>query len=412
MRIEIVIVGDEILEGLIAEANAQYLCAVLSQWGLRPRRIVTVGDELEAIVEALKDSFDRSDLVIVTGGLGPTPDDLTREAAAQAFGLPLRRHEGYLEQIRKKFQERNLPFTEAEEAFALLPEGAEILPNPIGLCGFRLKISGRHLFFLPGVPREVRAIVKESLLPFLQGAGALGMAQKVIKCFGLTEGQAKELLKDLKGPFKVAYLPQLPELHIKVRVEVSCQREAQRVLQEVVDEIRRRLGINVFGMDEDTLEGVLGGLLRERGFSLATAESCTGGLVAHRITQVPGSSEYFLGGVVSYSNESKERELGVPAEVIRVHGAVSAECASAMAEGVRLRFGSTFGISTTGIAGPAGGTPEKPVGTVFIALDAGSHKEVKGYRFFGDRNQIKLMASEVALDRLRRFLLRNPEFKP
>ncbi|RLA84042.1 MAG: hypothetical protein DRG31_05460 [Deltaproteobacteria bacterium] len=201
-------------------------------------------------------------------------------------------------------------------------------------------------------------------------------------------------------------------MHIKVRVEVSCQREAQRVLQEVVDEIRRRLGINVFGMDEDTLEGVLGGLLRERGFSLATAESCTGGLVAHRITQVPGSSEYFLGGVVSYSNESKERELGVPAEVIRVHGAVSAECASAMAEGVRLRFGSTFGISTTGIAGPAGGTPEKPVGTVFIALDAGSHKEVKGYRFFGDRNQIKLMASEVALDRLRRFLLRNPEFKP
>ncbi len=412
MRAEIIIVGDEILEGLIAEANAQYLCAVLSEWGFRPRRIITVGDDLEAIVEALKDSFSRSDLVIVTGGLGPTPDDLTREAAARAFGLPLRRHEGYLEQIRKKFQERNLPFTEAEEAFALLPQGAKILPNPVGLCGFKLEIDGRHLFFLPGVPKEVRATVQVSLLPFLQGAGVRGMVQRVIKCFGLTEGQAKELLRDLRGPFKIAYLPHLPELHIKVRVEASCQREAQGILQDVVDEIRRRLGINAFGMDEDTLEGVLGGLLKERGFTLAVAESCTGGLVAHRITQVPGSSEYFLGGVVSYSNESKERELGVPGEVIRVHGAVSAECASAMAEGVRLRFGSTFGISTTGIAGPAGGTPEKPVGTVFIALDAETHKEVKGYRFFGDRDQIKLMASEVALDRLRRFLLRNPGFKP
>lgn len=413
MRAEIVTIGDELLIGATLDTNSHYLAGVLHRFDVDLQRVVTVRDVLEEIVDALRAATRRAELVLVTGGLGPTPDDLTREAAAKAFGLGLALNEDYLEELKEKFKRWDLPFGKGEEDLALLPEGARVIPNPIGLCGFKLMVGKSHVFFFPGVPKELRAMVEGSLIPFLRKiTGSIGVAEKLLKCFGPTESQVQEALKDLGGEFTLAFLPSFPEIHLRLTVRAPSPEEASRRLLDYEKEIRQRLGLHLYGTDDETMEEVLGRLLRERGATIATAESCTGGLVAHRITEVPGSSDYFLGGVVSYSEEAKQRLLGVPEGILRHHGAVSAPCAEAMAKGVKERFGATFGVSTTGIAGPSGGTPEHPVGTVFIGMAVGDHVEVKRYRFFGDRSQVKLMASEVALDRVRRFLLRNPEFRP
>jgi len=407
MRIELIIVGDEIIEGFIDDKNSQYLASILYKVGLKVHRITKVGDDEGEISTLLKEAVTRSDLIIVTGGLGPTPDDRTREASAKALGLPLVKNEAYLERIKETFEKFKIPFTEAEEKFALLPEGAEILPNPLGLCGFKLTYQNRSLFFLPGVPQEVKAIVEISLLPFLQEKSHSMFFIETVRCFGLTEGQAQKLLRDIKDelPVEIAYLPHLPELHLRIKVKEESREKGEEILRKAIDLIRERLGEAFIGLENDTLEKVVGTKLKENGFTLATAESCTGGLIAHRITQIPGSSEYFLGGIVCYSNESKIRELGIPIEIIEKYGPVSFECAQLMAEKVRERFKSTFGLSTTGIAGPGGGTSENPVGTVYIGLAGPQGTKVKRYQFWGDREQIKLMASEVALDRLRRSLI-------
>ncbi len=413
MEAQIVTIGEELLSGATLDTNSRFLAETLHRFGIRVRKIVTVGDELEGIVRALREAAQGAELVLVTGGLGPTPDDRTREAAAEAFDLRLLLHEDYLRELKEKFAAWGLTFTETDEAQAQLPEGAEIIPNPLGLCGFRLQVRGCHLFFFPGVPKELRSMVQGTLIPFLsERSGGETVLVRLLKCFGPTESQVKELLEGLSGPFELAFLPSFPEIHLRLTVRGGTPEEAAGHLSAYEAEIRRRLGLHLFGSGDDTMEKVVGQLLRERGATIATAESCTGGLVAHRITEVPGSSDYFQGGVVSYSEEAKGRFLGVPREVLGRFGAVSAPCAEAMAKGVRERFGTTFGVSTTGVAGPTGGTPEHPVGTVFIGMAVGDRVEVKRYRFFGDRSQVKLMASEVALDRVRRFLLRNPDFRP
>lgn len=413
MEAQIVTIGDELLNGATLDTNSRFLAETLHRFGIRVKRIVTVGDELKGIVNALREAAKEAELVLVTGGLGPTPDDRTREAAAEAFGLRLLLHQDYLKELKEKFAAWGLTFTETDEAQAQLPENAEILPNPLGLCGFKLHLQGCDLFFFPGVPKELQSMVQTTLIPFLsERSGGERVLVRLFKCFGPTESQIKELLEGLSGTFELAFLPSFPEIHLRLTVRGDTPEEAAERLSAYEAEISRRLGLHLFGSGDDTMEKVVGQLLRERGATIATAESCTGGLVAHRITEVPGSSDYFQGGVVSYSEEAKERFLDVPQEVLERFGAVSAPCAEAMAKGVRERFGTTFGISTTGVAGPTGGTPEQPVGTVFIGMAAGDLVEVKRYRFFGDRGQIKLMASEVALDRVRRFLLRNPDFRP
>jgi len=409
MRIELIIVGDEIIEGFREDTNSQYLASTLYKMGLKVQRISKVGDDEEEISSLLKEALVRSDLIIVTGGLGPTPDDRTREGVAKALGLPLVKNEAYLERIKETFEKFKIPFTEVEERFALLPEGAEMLPNPLGLCGFKLTYRNRSLFFLPGVPQEVKAIVENSLLPFLQEKTHSRFFIETIRCFGLTEGQAQKLLRHIKDelPIEIAYLPHLPELHLRIKVKEENSEKGKKILRKAIDLIRERLGEAFIGLENETLEKVVGTKLKENGFTLATAESCTGGLIAHRITQIPGSSEYFLGGIVCYSNESKIRELGIPIAIIEKYGPVSFECAKLMSEKVRERFKSTFGLSTTGIAGPGGGTSENPVGTVYIGLAGPQGTKVKRYQFWGDREQIKLIASEVALDRLRRSLISN-----
>lgn len=407
---EILIVGTELLKGKVPERNSRFLSSQLSNLGITVKRITVLGDEAEELKEAIQRAKGRVQLVFVTGGLGITPDDVTREAVSEAFGLRLKKDKPYLQRLQEKFKEYHLPWREIDEKFALLPEGAEVLPNPLGVCGFRLSLDDTEFFFLPGVPEEVEAIFKEGILPYLKRRASGHVLKRTFKCFGLTEGKLLELISDIKGPFEISYLPVFPEVHLELTVRAGSQREAEEVLDRYHSVLAERLGLFLFGTDSDTMESVVGKLLRERGLTLSTAESCTGGLIAHRLTEVPGSSEYFLGGIVSYSNQSKIRDLFVSEKTLEEQGPVSRECALEMAQGVRRRFGSSLGLATTGIAGPTGGTEDTPTGTVFIAWSAKGEEEVKRYRFFGDRSQIKLMASEVALDRIRRFLLKNPSF--
>lgn len=407
---EILVVGTELLEGKTPERNSRFLSSQLVNLGITLRRITLLGDETREIKEALQMAKGRSQLVFVTGGLGVTLDDVTHEAISEAFGLKLVKNESCLRRLEEKFKEYHLPWGKTDEKFALLPEGAEVLPNPLGVCGFKLSLDDTDFFFLPGVPEEVEAIFKEGILPYLKGRGSGSVITRTYKCFGLTEGKLLELISDIKGPFDISYFPVFPEVHLELTVRSKSQKEAEEVVEHYHSILTQRLGLFLFGTDSDTMESVVGKLLRERGLTLSTAESCTGGLIAHRLTEVPGSSEYFLGGIVSYSNQSKIRDLFVSEETIEKRGPVSPECAREMAQGVRRRFGASLGLATTGIAGPTGGSEETPVGTVFIAWSAEREEEVKRYRFFGSRSQIKLMASEVALDRIRRFLLKTPSF--
>ncbi|RLA99565.1 MAG: competence/damage-inducible protein A, partial [Deltaproteobacteria bacterium] len=281
MEAQIVTIGEELLSGATLDTNSRFLAETLHRFGIRVRKIVTVGDELEGIVRALREAAQGAELVLVTGGLGPTPDDRTREAAAEAFDLRLLLHEDYLRELKEKFAAWGLTFTETDEAQAQLPEGAEIIPNPLGLCGFRLQVRGCHLFFFPGVPKELRSMVQGTLIPFLsERSGGETVLVRLLKCFGPTESQVKELLEGLSGPFELAFLPSFPEIHLRLTVRGGTPEEAAGHLSAYEAEIRRRLGLHLFGSGDDTMEKVVGQLLRERGATIATAESCTGGLVA------------------------------------------------------------------------------------------------------------------------------------
>ncbi len=408
MKVEIITIGNELISGHAVDTNAAFLSDVLFSVGARVTRIVSIGDEIGAIAEALREAMTRADLILATGGLGPTPDDLTPEAAALALGRKLTLHNEYLDTLRAKFQKRNLRFTPSDEKVAYLPEEAEPLPNPIGLCGFRIDEGARTIFFFPGVPRELEKLVEGSLLPFLRkkmhGEKEI-VRSSLLKVFGPTEAGVKEILQGIEGDVELAYLPSFPEIRLKMIVRGADAGVVESRLKQYEDEIAKRLGIYLFGRGDELIAGVVGRLLREKKATIAVAESCTGGLIAHRLTDIPGSSAYFLRGVVAYSTQSKEELLGVSRSILEQYGPVSREIAEHMAQGVKENSGATIGIATTGIAGPTGGTPETPVGRVFIALASKAMSEVKQYDFFGDRHAIKLMASEVALDRVRRYLL-------
>jgi len=408
LKVEIITVGNEVISGQIVDTNAALLSDAVFSLGATVTRVVTVGDEVEPIAEALREAMTRADLILVTGGLGPTPDDRTPEAAARALGKKLTLNKEYLDTLKAKFRRWNLTFTSSDEKVAYMPEGAVPLPNPMGMCGFRLDEGSKSIFFFPGVPRELKALMEATLLPFLRENmdREKGIVRtSLFKVFGLTEARVKEILQGITGGIELAYLPSFPEIHLRVIVRGISEEEVAARHKHYEDELSERLGIYLFGTGDAVMEGVVGRLLREKGATIAVAESCTGGLIAHRITEVSGSSDYFLQGVVAYSNQAKEELLGVPHATLERFGPVSTETAQQMALGVREQSGATVGVATTGVAGPKGGTTETPVGRVFIALAADAILEVKRYDFFGDRHHIKLMASEVALDRVRRYLL-------
>lgn len=411
MNVEIIVIGSELLASGFRETNSAYLTRQLEQLGLPVRVLTMVGDDDQALESVLRSAVRRSDLVIASGGLGPTEDDLTRRVTARVLGRTLVLHEKVLAGIRQRFDTQQRPMPASCEREALLPMGARPLENRLGTSpGLRLEEKGCDLFLLPGVPAELREIFSRQLVPLLKGrpdGGAIDLRR--LRVTGLSEPEVDGLLRDLypdsSSGVRVSLLASPGLIEVQLRgVDRSAARLADR-LDGLADTFARRLGSHCFGSGDDELEAVVGGLLGAHGKTLAVAESCTGGLMAQTLTSVPGSSAWFPGGIVSYSNEAKEQLLGVSPLYLRKFGAVSSAVALGMAQGVRQRFKADIGVSITGIAGPGGGTPAKPVGLVYIALDSGETVLHQRYLFKGSRGQIRQNACRCGLDMVRRQFL-------
>ncbi|MEW6144322.1 MAG: competence/damage-inducible protein A [Thermodesulfobacteriota bacterium] len=412
MRIEIITTGDELMSGLTQDGNFSWAGDTLASRGLAAEFHTTVGDDRESITAALGIASGRADAVIVSGGLGPTPDDLTAEVAAAFFGSPLELSDEALRSIEERMKQRGRVLTDMNRKQAYLPHGAEVLLNHWGTApGFSMKKEGTVFYFLPGVPREFRAMMEEYVLPGLErmAAGRKRVRSRLVKTFGLPESEVAIRLQGIEREgIRLGYRAHFPEVHLRVTAFGNTDGEAEELMKGFVRDVKSRLGSYVFSTEGETMEEVVGIFLRRHGMKLATAESCTGGLISNRITNVPGSSDYFLEGVVSYSNEAKRMLLGVPEDLLDTHGAVSAPVVEAMARGVRKLAGSDIGVGVSGIAGPGGGTPEKPVGTVFIGIDSekGGTRSEK-FLFHGTREEIKLITSSHALRLIMQTFLNN-----
>lgn len=409
MKVEIITTGDEIMGGVTLDTNFHWATEKLVGLGFDLRFHTTVGDDEEAITEALRTAMRRAQVVIVSGGLGPTSDDLTTAVASCFFGVPLELSNVALDMIENRFKERGYEFSEINKKQAYVPQGSKILKNFWGTApGFQYEKEGTLFFFLPGVPKEFKAMIEEYVVPELdrRTTGRKKYTTRMIKAFGLRESEVADKIQSIERyGIRIGYRPHFPEVHIRVSGYGDNEDEADRVVSEVVEEITSRLGEYVFSTDEMMLEEVVGKLLSHKKLTLALAESCTGGLVAHRITNVPGSSSYFERGIVSYSNASKIEILGVPKELIESLGAVSAEVVEAMAWGVKRLAHSDIGVAISGIAGPGGGTEAKPVGMVFVGISHKKGLRSRKFHFKGTREEIKLISSEAALDWIRKFIL-------
>ncbi len=412
MRIEIITTGDELMSGLTQDRNFSWAGDVLSSRGFGIDFHTTVGDDKARISSAFGIASGRADAVIVSGGLGPTSDDLTSEVAAEFSGVPLELNMRAVRSIEERLSKRGRVLTDMNRKQAFLPRGSRVLINHWGTApGFSIEKGGAVFYFLPGVPKEFRAMMDEYVIPELESrdSSRKPFRAKLIKTFGLPESEVAIKLEGIeRDGIKLGYRAHFPEVHLRVTAYGDSNDVAEALMAEFVKDVRSRLSAYVFSTEGETMEEVAGKLLRKHEMTLATAESCTGGLIADRITNVPGSSDYFLEGVVSYSNEAKVKILGVPEEIIKAHGAVSAPVVEAMASGVRMLAGSDIGIGVSGIAGPSGGTPEKPVGTVFIGIDS----QKKGARsekflFHGTREEIKLVTSSHALSFIMQIFLNN-----
>lgn len=411
IKAEVVTIGDELLSGAIVDTNSSMIAEKLLGLGISVWRMTSIGDDTGGIVEFLRGVAGRSQLGIFSGGLGPTEDDRTAQAVAEAFGRPLVLHEPSLQKIRELFERLGFEMTPNNERQAWIPEGAQVIPNRMGTApGFALDVEGSVLAFLPGVPRELEAMLDEELLPQVEKRLGRegGVGSRTLRIFGITEAKLDQMVKGaLEGlpGTSLASLPRFPENRLRVTARAPDQGEVARLLREAEARLRERIGAWVYGVDHEELESVVQELLRARGKTLAVAESCTGGLIVHRLTNVPGSSDVLDRGVVAYSVRAKQEILGVPMEILRDEGPVSARAAEAMARGAMVGAGTSIGLSVTGIAGPSGGTEATPVGTVFMGLSEGDDSFSQRFWFRGGRGNVKTMASNVALDWLRRYLL-------
>lgn len=408
-------IGDEIVGGLTVDTNSGWIAGELRAVGVETVSVLAVPDDPERIGRALRRALEDAPLVVTTGGLGPTADDLTAACVAEAAGAPLRLDGGELRRIEALFRERGREMPASNRRQAMLPEGAHLLPNPIGTApGFVVAVPSpggepRHVACLPGVPGEMRRMVREALVPWVEARRpGRRFASRVFSTFGLSESALDEALAGVADPAeaRVAFRAAFPRVQARLTVSGAPDDDLEGRLDALEARVRARLGHHLYAVGDRGLEEAVGELLRERGLTLALAESCTGGLVGHLVTEVPGASAYFLLGVAAYRNEAKTALLGVRPETLAAHGAVSPETAAEMAEGVRRRAGADLGLSTTGIAGPGGGTPEKPVGTVCVGLAWEGGTWSRRYRL-GERERgwIKSLTAQVALDRLRRHLL-------
>lgn len=409
MRCEILSVGTELLIGDILNTNSQYLSRRLAELGIPVYFHTTVGDNPERLKKALEIAFSRSDMVIATGGLGPTQDDLTKEVSAEFFNKKLVLHEESLKRIKEFFEKRGLALTEGNIKQAYIVEGSRVIPNDWGTApGIILEEGNKILILLPGPPKEMIPMFETYVVPYLLSFSSGIIHSRVLRVCGIGESFMEEKVKDLiktqTNPTIAPYAKE-GEAILRVTARADTKEEAEKMIERVVEEIRKRLGDYIYGEGETSLEEVVVDLLSKKSLTISIAESCTGGLISARLVNVPGVSKFFKGSLVAYDNEIKIRELNVPREIIEKYGAVSSQCAMKMAEGVAQKMETDIGLSATGIAGPEGGTPEKPVGLVYIGLYIRGELSYKELRLSGDRNRIRLYTTINALDFLRRGLL-------
>jgi len=409
---EIIAIGSELTSGRVLNTTSRFAAGLLFSAGHEIISMATIGDTPDQISANLKRAISRSDFIIVTGGLGATSDDLTSEVVGQALGRPIVFHPEIFAKIKARLSKLDEQAARILQKLALLPSGAEILNPEARMAGYLLVHDNKPIFFLPGVPHEMKELLVDRVIPrlaVLQEGKAKHVRQKVYKVFGLSETEINRrvghLEKEEDGRVRIGYYPAFPEVHLSLTIIDDDEAVAISLFQDLEDEVKTALGDGLFGTDDETMESVVGKLLQDREKMLATAESCSGGLIGHKITSVPGSSNYFSGGVIAYSNALKKKLLGVDPELLARYGAVSSAVAKAMAAGIRSRTNADIGLSVTGIAGPTGGTPEKPVGTVFIGLATTETVIDIHSLFVGDRWQIQELTAVKSLDLLRRLLL-------
>lgn len=411
MNISILTIGDELTSGMIQDTNSSFISRRLNSEQWHVSAMMAVGDDENAIKKSLEYLLGISDAVIVTGGLGPTADDMTTASIAKAFGLKLYTDDSVLGEIKKRFQKFHIRWTDNNAKQAMFPEGAVPILNPVGTAwGFSLKRDGKIIVVIPGVPVEVKTMLSEGVIPLLRKEFKEPVRyslQKTIKLFGLSESKIDEALSGEN--FKMSgvtlgFYPKFPENHIVITSRGSDEATAVGNLEIIKQKIVKRLGKYIFGYDDETLEGVIAFLLTEKNLTLSVAESCTGGLITDRLTNVSGSSKFLDRGVVTYSNASKIEMLNVSSSVLDEYGAVSEQTAVSMAGGVQKLAKTDIGLAITGVAGPAGGTVEKPVGTVFIAVTDGKDTICRKFLFRWERRRIKEISSQWSLEILRRFV--------
>jgi nicotinamide-nucleotide amidase len=414
MRIEVLCTGNELLDGTVLDTNATWFCERAFARGAPVSRKETLPDDLPVLVEAFRQMGERADFVVVSGGLGPTIDDITLDAAAQAAGVPLEEDVAILARLKQRFAERGFVFTPNNARQARVPRGGTAVHNPHGTAPMMiLKVGRADCFLLPGVPREFRGLCDEQVIPRLEArlaaeTGRAHYASRVLKLFGIGESMADDRVKDLpvRHPHvQVGFRTHLPENHLKLLAQGATDEEARARLAAAEADARALVGEKIFGVDHDEFPAVVFRALKAAGATVALAESCTGGLVASMLASVPGASEAMVMSAVVYQERAKTILLGVDADLVRTEGAVSAKVTRALAEAARARSGATFGVAVTGWAGPGGGTERDPVGTVCLCLsDARGVVEVR-HRFPFERDRVRLLAAYHALDLVRRRLL-------
>lgn len=412
MKVEIIAIGDELTSGRILNTTSSYAARQLFEAGYEIHAMHTIGDTPALIGEALKKAINEVDAVLVTGGLGSTDDDMTNEAVSKALNRPTLPNLEILSTVRAHLDEITSAHVGQLEKLAWLPEGAEALNPKSRMAGYQLIHDEKPIFFLPGIPSQMKQLLREHVLPRLatwHKDHYLTTYQRIFKIFSLPESEVNRRVGTLElgHAAHIGYYPVFPEVHLSLIIRDKRNRSAEKLFKSSCKAINTVLGDAIYGYDRDCMESVTGALLLRAGWRLAVAESCTGGLIAEKMTSLAGSSAYFLGGVVAYANDLKISFLDVPEHLLLETGAVSRETAEAMASGIRARTGADIGLSVTGIAGPSGGSPDKPVGTVHIGIATAEGTWATHFRFSGDRQQIREMTAQTGLDLVRKYLLQS-----
>lgn len=411
LKAELIDVGTELLLGEIPNLDAMILSQSLAELGIELYYHTVVGDNRERLQEALKNATQRSDIIITTGGLGPTYDDLTKECVAELFGKKMVLHEESLRTISDLFHKTNRNMTDNNITQAYIPEGAIVLKNDWGTApGVIMNVDKKHIIMLPGPPSECSIMFQERVVPYLQPITDKVIASKSIKILGVTESAVDKLLAEMMVNMQnptVAPYARGGEVLLRVTASAKDHESAEKLLEPVIKDITEKLGDSVYGVDVENIETAVVQMLKEKKLTFAAAESCTGGMISKRITDVPGASEVYLGGICSYSEKFKMELLHVSPETLKKHTAVSKETALEMAEGMRAVSGADIAIATTGYAGPSGSiaSPDNPVGTVYVAISAAGFSDCKRFSFWGDRSRVRNVAASSAFNMLRHYIL-------